>query len=438
MAEYSGYVIIFDEEQRAELLKMQSRQEELWCRKYSDALSALDWEIGDNEFCIISFGGKSFDAACLAKRGKKVATAKYRVEFSAFVNLDSLAINEVENLLPSSVRQYFTRTMSGRGSRVPVTTWKEMINSIKNLRSSISAELDWLDQLRLASKRASLGPDAETVALEKDAVGVAQDIFDPSSELRKNTLSKWVPPEGPLPPFLKNADGIVLLEEQMLAIDANYFPESTQNSTYFGRRFVIGRRKLDVAYINRTSLEKTLGVDLLYYNHDFNSYTVIQYKRMKKERISDSQPEGYVFRPSTDDNFKRELDRMQEFRRDFADSWPPPRSPHLYRLCGDGFFFKFCPAVQLVPLNPDLIKGMYIPREYLESLLLSEETDGVRGGKVINFENVKRYLSNTEFTALVREGWVGTRGVTTGQITKLAQIAFTGQRAVIIARSASS
>jgi hypothetical protein len=438
MAEYSGYVVVLDEEQRSDLLRMASTGEKPWRQNFSDALSSPDWEIGDNEVCIISFGGKTFDLASLGKRGKRIVTAKYRVEFSMFTDLSSIPIAEIEKRLSSSIRQYFTRSVSGRGRRVPPTTWKGIITELKALRPNASEALDHLHALRLASKQTFRGSNAETVALERDAVGVAQDIFDQTGELRKKTLARWVPPEDALPPFLAGADGIVLSEEQMLAIDANVFPGGAGKAARFGRRFVVGNRVLDVSYLNRTALERTLGVDLFYYNHDFDSYTVVQYKRMTKERITEGRPESYAFRPSNDDSFRKELNRMRRFRNQVKDAWSSSRTPVAYRLCGDGFFFKFCPALQLEVLNSDLIQGMYIPREYLESLLESIETSGPRGGKLISFDNVSRYMNNTEFTALVKEGWIGTRGVTTEQITKLVKAAFSGRRAVVLARSASS
>jgi len=115
--------------------------------------------------------------------------------------------------------------------------------------------------------------------------------------------------------------------------------------------------------------------------------------------------------------------------------WMPPRDCSSFRLDGAGFFFKFCPSVVLEPLSADLIKGIYLPRQYLETLLRSEVTDGMRGGKVITFENVRRHLTYTEFAWLVREGWLGTREISTRAITDVIAGALDAERAVIHARS---
>ena len=47
--------------------------------------------------------------------------------------------------------------------------------------------------------------------------------------------------------------------------------------------FEKGRRRLEVAYANRNPLERTFGVDLVYYNAYFQSFVFVQYKLMQIE-----------------------------------------------------------------------------------------------------------------------------------------------------------
>ena len=435
MPRYSGYLIKFDEEQRADWL----RESQEWRGTFSDALSAPDWGFKDYEVCLLSLDGSSIELACLGRRGKVVATAKYRVEFSTFVPLTPLPFEEIERRIGARFRSHFIRSTTGRGHRVPPETWSELINVVKESRPDSAQAIDNLIRLQEASKREFRGSAAETVALERDAVGVALDVFDRSKELRKRSLSRWSPPPDTLAPFMEGVDAVRLTEEQMLAHDSNVFSDAVAGTpTVYGRRFAIGDRLLDVVYQNRTAVERTLGVDLIYYNHTFDAYTLVQYKRMAEEANVLGKPNTAVFRPNSDTNFVAEMARMTAFRQASPDDWPPPKEWDAYRLNGDGFFFKFCPAITLELLTSDLIKGMYLPREYLESLLSSSITDGQRGGKLVAYENVKRHLSNTEFTTMVQQGWVGTRGVATAQITNIVREALADGRAVIQAWSRSA
>lgn len=431
MANYSGFCVIFDEEQRSAHLKERGAMD--W--NFSDVFSAPDWGFKKIEICFLSFDGISLDYACLARRGNKVATAKYLVKFSEFVDLSELKIQELGGHLSVNLRKNFVRSTSGLGGRIPPTTWNEVIKVVKEIRPNQTEALERLLKLRLATNEIYRGHAAEIIALERDAVGVALDVFDKSSELRKDTLGGWAPPEDQLPPFLEGIEAIKLTEEQMLANDVSVFPNGVGVQTRLGAQFTLDDTILDVVYLNRTKVENVIGIDLIYYNHQFDAYTLVQYKRMRKEKLKDVDPESAVYRPSGDKNFKLEMDRMKEFRGKFTDEWASPNTWSTYRLNGDGFFFKFCPSITLEPMSQSLTRGMYLPREYVDSLLQSDVTDGLKLGKLISYDNVKRHFNNTEFTQLVRDGWIGTRGVGTEEITKIIRESLAADRAVIYARS---
>jgi hypothetical protein len=60
---------------------------------------------------------------------------------------------------------------------------------------------------------------------------------------------------------------------------------------------------------NRTRVEEALGVDLLYNHHQYASYVLVQYKRMRRESLENDGP---VYRP-TDESYKSETARMKSF-----------------------------------------------------------------------------------------------------------------------------
>jgi hypothetical protein len=269
--------------------------------------------------------------------------------------------------------------------------------------------------------------------MERDAVAVALDVFDASHELRTRTLRRWLPAADGGTPFLAGVDTIKVSEEQMLAHDSNVFPNADIRQNSLGAEFRLGKRRLHVIYLNRTSIEKTLGVDLIYYSEDYSAYTLVQYKRMQHEHFNGRRIP--VYRPSADHNFEIEISRMRAFRKKYPDVVPKPGAFGDYRLNADGFFFKFCPAIVPTVLSAEMIGGMYIPREYLEHLLDSDLLDGPRHGKIVTFDNVQRHIPTTDFAKLVASGWIGTRALSSSAIQSIIRDALSADRSVVYAGS---
>ncbi len=89
---------------------------------------------------------------------------------------------------------------------------------------------------------------------------------------------------------------------------------------------------------NRTGIEKTLGVDLVYYHHSFDCFTMVQYKRMTG---GEDQP---VYRPDSDASYSAEIERMKQFLT--CRSNDSPCDVSAYRIGENPFFFKLCEAKQ--------------------------------------------------------------------------------------------
>ena len=178
--------------------------------------------------------------------------------------------------------------------------------------------------------------------------------------------------------------------------------------TAVGAVFDIGDRKLEVFNVNRHQIEEDLGVDLLYRNDVFDAWTLVQYKIMN---------EGYAKHRyyRTDAAFDRGLKKMKRFRTEEPDSWNIEYGRDSYRLCGDGFYFKLCARVQTEQLSSELLPGMYLPRQFVEAILADPTLRGPQGGRIISFENAARHLTNTLFADLVRDGWIGTRGMSSSR-----------------------
>lgn len=122
------------------------------------------------------------------------------------------------------------------------------------------------------------------------------------------------------------------------------------------------------------------------------------------------------------------------FRDQTADMWQPRDGQDSYRLCGDGFFFKFCPRIQLEVMSEALLPGMYLPRQFVEATLLDGKR-GTRGATILCHDSIGRHLTNTLFASLIRDGWLGTRGVSSDRIARIVRDGLTLGRAVVLARS---
>jgi hypothetical protein len=57
---------------------------------------------------------------------------------------------------------------------------------------------------------------------------------------------------------------------------------------------------------------------------------------------------------------------------------------------------------------------------------------GPRGGRAITSKNLQRHISNTLFTNLVRDAWIGTRGVSSDAIGKVVREGLSAGRSAVI------
>jgi len=428
---HGGFLIRFDEDQRATFLREVRNLE----NGFSDALSREDWAVRQWEVCGLLFEPQVVTHWALARKGKGVATGKVRVEFTE-VTSTLIPLAEVERRVGPRILQNVVRARAGVGGKVPPATWEGMKIAVGAIDAASLATLERLERLRDQSRKFINRPGTEVVAQQRDAVGLALDAFDETGQLRKRTLTAWAAPTGNhLTSFLEGLEGVRTIEDQLIARDAAVFPGAGQvRHTVLGAVFGVGDRKLEVFNVNRSAIERSLGVDLLYFNEAFDAWTLIQYKSM--ERPTGAAERLPFYRP--DESFNNELARMKAFRDATPDAWTMSDGLSSYRLCGDGFYFKLCSRVQLEVLSDTLLPGMYLSRQVVEAALIDPATVGERGGRIITFENTKRHISNTLFADLLRDGWIGTRGVSSARIGQIVRDGLVAGRAIVLARSRPS
>lgn len=441
MPKKQGLIIHFDEEQRRDFLK-----EEKEGQSFSDALSVQDWEMRQLQVVLLSFSGSTIDYICLATKGNRVATAKSRVDFSDLVDLGSIPVTDLEKFLSQNTKLHFTRSSTGRGGRIPPKTWEALLSALKELRPEQADEIDRLTSLTTIAKYRLTGDTADILLQEREALGAALDIFSGSNQLRKEVLKAWapnldevqeyddeklvaklIPAEDSSSSFLSGIPSRHIQEESAIQHDLFNWENEKANLHNMGISiFEQGSRVLEVVYANKNALEKTLGVDLIYYNREFHSFVLVQYKLMKDK----NDAEGYYYRP--DAQLDIEFRRMDNFVEDHGDI--EAISEHNeYRINSDGFFFKLVPNKGIQAASEKLISGMYLTREYMEFLLSEKGPKGVKGGSIISFNNSPRYLTNTEFSNFVNRGWIGSNCTQSDVLAELIKSFLNTGRAVLVA-----
>jgi|SRR5579864_1859943 len=437
----SGLLIYFDESQRRDLIR-----EEIdgIYEPFSDALSVRDWEFGKTIIALMAFSESTIDYISLAKKGRRVATSKFRVEFSGMVNLESISIQSVESRLSNRIRPHFINASRGAGGLVPEKTWLALIDAIRKERPQQVADIDRLMSLRRYSGYSLDGHIAELFLQEREALGAALDIFSGSNKLRDSVLSQWAPPEralsevneqnstarllesgGRSSSFLSGIPQRFVQEESALQHDLFNWPGMTPVHIAGTSVFSQGGRRLEVIYANRNSLEHTLGVDLIYYNEDYDSYVLVQYKLMHEE--SDQM----CYRP--DQQLSDEMARMGSIYQS-CQRKKTIQSHGEFRLNDDGFMFKLVPNRGLRPASGELIKGMYLLREYMAFLIGPNGPKGTKGAPLLTFDGAPRYLTNSEFAAAVRSGWIGTSGMQSRIVKDLVRQYYETGRSLLVAR----
>lgn len=370
----------------------------------------------------LTLTGERVDAVARMTPAGRPASLKARVRLDEAKLLQcELTWTAVIAELSPATRAVIERVVAERGGPVPATAFAELTATLRRLCPESGGDIDLV--LTLSHERANLPRpvgDGEPITMfEGDAVALALGMagFD-----RRDELAFW---QGDADaPFLAGVAAYQLLEDRMIDNDAKVFGDwnLVEGSAVGWAEFQRDGDHLWTINVNRSPVEHSLGVDLIYYTHTYGAYVLVQYKRMEREAGSDA-----VYRPN--DQFETELARMRALVLDEN----APAAPNEYRLDPRCCYLKLCPSVaREVPVG-SLVGGMYLPLAYWDVLAASPQVVGPRGGVAVTHESAGRYLDNTQFVSLVQDGWVGSRGVTSQQITEVIRSGLDAHRSIILA-----
>ena len=358
------------------------------------------------------------EVGSVIRSGQRIATGWHRLRYLRRSALDlPVQVDELLDLLPERQRLAFEERLI-RGGVLPTVTARTVVDQIDRMTPYAG---DALRQLMGFDPPLHLtGRGLQAAAQEADAVRLAMDIAGvPRTELR------GVRPDGSAS-FLERLGAVRSSEDTTIAYDGTRFIDFDRLESPSGITiFTKGREQLTVINVNRQQLEHTTGADLIYINERLESYVLVQYKTMRREREDVAK---VAYRP--DEQLHKELGRMRQFRSGEHDG-----RPASFRLNTNCCFLKLCKPVVTLDRGQDLVSGMYLPLDYYDVLAASPEVRGPRGGIVFSYDTVDRYINNDLFVSLVRGAWIGSRGATTTELEALVLSGLDAGRSVTVAAS---
>jgi hypothetical protein len=179
---------------------------------------------------------------------------------------------------------------------------------------------------------------------------------------------------------------------------------------------------LTVVLANKDPLEQLTGADLIYFNDTYSSFAFVQYKALDDHGNNSYRP---------DSQLEKELQRIESLMEHAGQG--RVACCNDFRLHGNPFFLKLCPRNDFEPESTELTMGMYIPLEYWNLLVATGQIDGPQGGMAANFDNVGRYLTNSDFATLVSKAWVGSNPAQSAILAPLISETIETGRAVVYA-----
>lgn len=189
------------------------------------------------------------------------------VELPAHIHLDDLAANLSRHLFEAFQNAAQTRRGNGLDGAVSA--------GLRAYLETVIPPETWRDAMPV-TERFQDAPGRLVVEEQIDAIRSALWI----SDMDRSVLRDAAPQEfSVLTSLVPNPT-----EPSLIDHDLRHFPGMhgmpARVDVYV---FTEGRHRLEVINVNATSVESATGVDLIYFNHRFDSLVAVQYKRMESD-----------------------------------------------------------------------------------------------------------------------------------------------------------
>lgn len=330
----------------------------------------------------------------VVRRVQENATGKDRVTIGQPMGFDPIPLYGLVSDLSGTLREWLARKDSLPQPLAPVKLPAQLAEVLlEAMAGKIQKLKAWLNSLKIATATVS-GENGQRLRESRDAVSLAGDFSTVPVPDNPYEADKGVVADAPFGARF-DSSYVVKYEDDIIAEDLRRFmPDVTQSMEGLGAaRFVADGVALTVVSVNKKPLERVLGVDLLYYDEIEDSFVLVQYKRMGHS--------GDYWAYKDKARIERHLNRMDLGHH-------LPAGSQDWRLNPSPFWFKFVNPNDFVSEELMVIKGMYVPAEYLRLALAdgSLQTGPGRGFEV-TWTNT-RHLTRETFVELVRRGFVGT------------------------------
>jgi len=414
------------------------------CPALTHNFDRIDLPRGSHLVALVTCDSECYKWVGVVSKEAATSTLQQRVRLSHLETIQPLVFGSLLQETEARFRKYARSTIDGPSiSSFPQKTGEAVIAAAIALSPSFAEKLEQV--------LAHVGPDRvvaipsesawSLVVQEKDGGDLSLALAGMSASHFTDAISITRRPE----PALALLSGFAL-EDRQIEVDASAFGGYELISRDIRGASVFQDQRcsntVTVINANRHALEQTLGVDLIIHHERYDSFLLVQYKRLMPEKPK-TTPRGkaysgsvsWRYRPSRDASYYSEIDRMCAVRALL--SQPESRCPRDFRLNGDPFFFKFCRADTLDPDSRGMVSGLYVMAIDLQRFLASSYSLGPRGGHFIGHDNYSRRFPNTMFVRLSQEGWIGTRSVSTAAISRYVDSALASRKSVLLSRVTS-
>jgi hypothetical protein len=384
-----------------------------------------------NALVAIIVGAKVVAAAAFHATGHRVTELR-RVRIHSLVKLN-LPLGKVLESLPVRSPAQPDRIMDviyRSGGFLSKEAWPDFWNAIRSLTTGKRA-LDALEQIVFHAEDEMETRTAEVHRLERDAIGLASEIagFNRAAILGQLPLAAPRVPSSAIQTLAQGAS----IEDTFISYDARRFPNFDRIIHDDPHGVVTLSNKkgeaLHILNVNRTATETATGVDLVYFAESFSSAVLIQYKLFNYgDNLDRKSNKAYYRLQASDDDQCRKMQKVQQMLHA-----PDERRLLDYRIGAESVFYKLCHRCA-PDSQADLVPGIYFSVEHWERLLGDPISTGVRGApRAIGYENSDRHLNNTEFTSLVRSGWIGSRATPPERLQQIIDELLAEKKSVTVA-----
>lgn len=420
IVDYSGFILTFEPERT----KWIAEHIELYEIKESFSSIDIDLEKREIAFLALEKGVEAITHIALYEKMRGnggSAKTKMRIielcKFNPCVSLEEIGLTKEHILTPETI------------NRCNHTKWHEVISQLIALRHDQKSEIEHILSLQkpLSFKQWET-PRGMILNDERDALGLSLDI---AGIERKSILSKIDDKKIETAECIINAiDSIENHEIDMLHLDVQIFASLLNETSPHYAKFSDDRNNsVRVMITDKTKIETVTGVDLIIVDLKHNNYLMLQYKRMDK-----IDSDGWKYNITASSNIHKQLSDMEKYKSlveqhtsagDDLDVWD-------YRLNENPFYFKFCEGTTRGSTKDTLTPGITIAYDYLYRHFGLPLNAASKINGPIGYFNCKKYLSNTEFVMLMKEGWIGGNSRYSDSIMKLlAYNKSKGRRALV-------